>query len=274
MSTYCIGDVQGCFIELRQLLQLVAFDPAKDRLWFVGDLVNRGPNSLEALRFIKQLPNVKVVLGNHDFHLLALYHKATKTRSNDLEPIINAADSAELIDWLRKQPLLYHDLEFDCVLVHAGIYPFWTLAKAKEYAHEVENFLQKDNYADLFSHMYGNKPNKWDDKLSGWRRIRFIINSFTRMRFCDISGQLDFSFQGEIGSQPEKLIPWFKMPERKNKDAKIIFGHWAALEGKVLEPNLYALDTGCVWGKSLTALRLDDKKLFQVPCNIDVCKID
>lgn len=274
MSTYCIGDVQGCFQELQKLLQLIAFDPQNDKLWFVGDLVNRGPNSLETLRFVKQLPNVKVVLGNHDFHLLALYHKATTTKSHDLQPIIDASDAPELIDWLRLQPLLYHDLRFDCVLVHAGIYPWWNLAKAKSCALEVEKILRADDYHKMFKHMYGNKPNRWDENLTGWRRTRFIINSFTRMRFCDAEGHLDFAFQGNVGSQPNNLLPWFKMPERQNKTVKIIFGHWAALEGKVDEANLLALDTGCVWGRSLTALRLDDHKLFAVECKVDKCSID
>ena len=266
MPTYCIGDIQGCFNELQNLLQLIAFDKKKDELWFVGDLVNRGPNSLEVLRFIKSLPRKVVVLGNHDFHLLAVYHNLTHPRSHNFHDVLNAKDNVELIDWLRMQSLMHYSSAFNCVIVHAGIYPKWDLSMAKQYAKEVAQFLHSDNYIVMLKHIYGNNPANWNPKLRGWSRLRFIINAFTRMRFCDSEGNLDFQYQCKIGEQPKDLMPWFQMPNRKIKQQDIIFGHWAALDGETNISNLYALDTGCVWGKGLTALRLEDKKKFQVSC--------
>jgi bis(5'-nucleosyl)-tetraphosphatase (symmetrical) len=267
MPTYCIGDVQGCFTELLELLQLLSFDENKDELWFVGDLVNRGPNSLEVLRFVKKLPKKVVVLGNHDFHLLAVYHNLTHPRSHNLDDVLKAKDGAELINWLRLQSLLHYSKTFNAVLVHAGILPEWNLYTARRCALEVEEVLHGNNYIELLKHIYGNKPFKWNSKLRGWSRLRFIINSFTRMRFCDKEGNLDFHHQCKVGDQPKGLLPWFNLPRRKIKNIDVVFGHWAALEGKVNKPWLYALDTGCIWGNSLTALRLEDKKIFQVKCN-------
>jgi bis(5'-nucleosyl)-tetraphosphatase (symmetrical) len=264
MAAYCIGDIQGCFDELEHLLRVINYDCARDQLWFVGDLVNRGPKSLEVLRFIKQQPNAKVVLGNHDLHLLNYYNKIVDFEAGHLEQILVAPDSLELIEWLRKQPLLYHDVERNFILVHAGIYPGWELHEAIAYAREVEAALQGKNHIDFLRNLYGNEPNSWNDNLSGWDRLRFITNAFTRMRFCDLHGKLEFVNSGRIDTAPQNFLPWFKIPWRKTKNVKILFGHWAALNGIADEQNVFALDTGCVYGESLTAMRLEDGVKFSV----------
>ena len=266
MSTYCIGDIQGCYDELKQLLRIIDYDYKRDHLWFVGDLVNRGPKSLETLRFIKNLPNTKIVLGNHDLHLLNFRHKIVDFETNHLEPILKAPDSNELVEWLRMQPLIYHNSEHNCVLVHAGIYPGWDLKETLIYAKEAEKVLHSRDYVKFLNKMYGNKPSKWDNHLQGFERLRFIVNAFTRMRFCDLAGDLEFEHTGTIDNAPKKYLPWFQIPWRKTKDIKIIFGHWAALEGKTHEKNVIALDTGCIWGNKLTALRLEDNKTFSCKC--------
>lgn len=264
MSTYAIGDIQGCYAELQKLLELIAFNPKEDRLWFVGDLVNRGPNSLEALRFIKDNKAI-VVLGNHDWHLLAAFHRKDPLQlSHTLDAVFQAPDSHELIDWLRQQPLLYSDEKLGYVMVHAGIYPNWDLIEAKKYAKEVEEVLRSDDYVDILDEIYGNKPTVWDPNLKGVERLRFIVNSFTRMRFCNSVGELDFTETGNVDTAPSGFMPWFKVPLRKLKNYPIVFGHWASLAGEVDEPNVYALDTGCVWGGGLSALRLEDKRKWIV----------
>lgn len=267
MSNYVIGDIQGCFKELMALLETIDFNPKQDKLWFTGDLVNRGPESLAVLRFVKQLPHPIVVLGNHDLHLLAVAQgQAPLRKDNTLDEILVAPDCEDLFDWLRHQPLLYSALGF--TLVHAGIPPQWTVNQAHNYAKEVETILQADNYRELFTHLYGDIPNQWDESLTGWPRLRLIINYFTRLRFCTAEGQLELQNKGKPNSPlPPGFMPWFKIPSRLHRGKKIIFGHWAALEGKTDEPNIFALDTGCVWGKCLTAMRLEDKALFSVPCN-------
>lgn len=262
MATYCIGDIQGCFDEFEQLLKIINYDHNHDHLWFVGDLVNRGPKSLEVLRLIKDLPNTKIVLGNHDLHLLNFYNKIVDFETSHLEQILTAPDGKKLVEWLKNQPLVYHNLKHNCVLVHAGIYPGWDLANALKYAQEVEKLFRGKDYLDFLKHMYGNKPTIWHDDLKGWKRERFIINAFTRMRFCDLQGNLEFDHAGKIDTAPTGYFPWFKIPWRKTKNIKIIFGHWAALEGKADETNVYALDTGCVWGGSLTAFRIEDNAKF------------
>jgi len=267
MATYCIGDVQGCFDELEKLLKLVNYNHNQDHLWFVGDLVNRGPKSLEVLRLINDLPNTKVVLGNHDLHLLHFYHNIVDFEATHLEEILTAPDGKKLIDWLRKQPLIYHSPQHNCALVHAGIYPGWDLNSALTYAQEAEKVLSGAHYVDFLKEMYGNEPTSWNDDLKSWPRLRFIVNAFTRMRFCSLQGELDFEHAGKIGTAPDNYIPWFKIPGRKTKDLKIIFGHWASLEGETDEPNTFALDTGCVWGKKLTALRLEDGVKFGYNCS-------
>jgi bis(5'-nucleosyl)-tetraphosphatase (symmetrical) len=264
MGTYAIGDVQGCYDELQALLHHIAFNPHKDTLWFAGDLVNRGPKSLEVLRFIRDLPAAKVVLGNHDIHLLSLANGHPHPE-HTLHAVIAAPDCTALIDWLRQQPLLHYDADLGYLMTHAGVLPQWTLAQAQTYAHEVENLLQQDDYADHLHHLYGNEPNQWREDLSGYDRWRFITNAFTRMRFCTLEGHLDFMHTGKVGSQPNTLHAWFDVPHRALGDIPIIFGHWAALEGKTNAKNVFEVDTGCAWGGSLTAMRLEDRQLFSVP---------
>ncbi len=267
MSDYAIGDIQGCFSSLQRLLDLVAFNEHTDRLWFVGDLVNRGPDSLAVLRFIKALPlEPRITLGNHDLHLLSqLFSDSTWTNHDDtIDQVINAPDAHELGHWLRKQPILYHDTELNIVMCHAGICPTWDLTQAKACAHELEQALAGPNYSDYLTHMYGNEPDHWSDDLTGHARLRIICNYFTRMRFCNAQGNLLLNYKGTIELASDGLYPWYAVPHRKEIPADIVFGHWAALKGKCPHPSIHALDTGCLWGGTLTALRLQDKKRFSV----------
>lgn len=268
MATYAIGDIQGCFDELQQLLELIQFDPKKDRLWFAGDLVNRGPKSLETLRFIKGLGNSAItVLGNHDLHLIALWknrHRHSKS-NRTLTQIFKAKDGDELLDWLRRQPLMHYDKKFDVAMVHAGLPPQWTIKKALERAAEVEKVLRGPKLREFLGHMYGNKPTRWSKKLGGWDRLRFIVNCFTRMRYCTPKGGLDFVAKGKPSFSEKNTLPWFTVPKRKSQEQTIVFGHWSTL-GLYQENNVHALDTGCLWGGSLTALRLDDMQIFSLPC--------
>jgi len=268
MSNYSIGDVQGCFKQLIDLLHKIKFDPHHDRLWFTGDLVNRGPESLAVLRFVKHLGDKAiVVLGNHDLHLLAVANQQVPIGKHDtFAEILAAKDCAELCTWLRQQPLLHHDAHLGYTMVHAGLAPQWNLAKAKQCASEVEEVLQSDRYLELLQHLYGNEPNRWDDHLTGFERLRLIINYFTRMRFCKVDGTLDLATKGSVTAPPQDFFPWFNITNRKNKDLKIIFGHWAALNGETHVPNVFAIDTGCVWGNCLTAMRLKDGERFTVAC--------
>lgn len=257
MSTYAIGDVQGCYDSLQRLLEKLRFDPTKDTLWCAGDLVNRGPDSLSTLRFIKSLGNNAItVLGNHDLHLLAIAAKHKHTNDKGLTELLDAEDAGELLNWLRRQPLLHHDAELNFTMVHAGIYPGWDLAEAQECAHELETVLRSDAYLDFILHMYGNLPVKWNDELKNWERLRFICNSFTRMRYCEADESMNFKSHGAPGSHPENTLPWFELASRKTQQERILFGHWSTL-GLVTKENIFALDTGCVWGGQLTALRLD-----------------
>lgn len=257
MATYAIGDVQGCYDSLQRLLEKLNFDSTNDTLWFAGDLVNRGPDSLSTLRFVKSLGNSAItVLGNHDLHLLAIAAKHKNSNDSGLSAILHAHDSTELLNWLRSQPLLHHDPELNFTMVHAGIYPLWDLATAQQHAHELENVLRSDTYIDFILHMYGNLPDKWDESLQSWDRLRFICNSFTRMRYCEKDGVLNFKSHGAPGTHPENTVAWFELPTRKIIKERILFGHWSTL-GSINKENIYALDTGCVWGGKLTALRLD-----------------
>ncbi|NOR81615.1 MAG: symmetrical bis(5'-nucleosyl)-tetraphosphatase [Methyloprofundus sp.] len=258
MSIYAIGDIQGCYDDLQRLLTKIDFNRKKDQLWFVGDLVNRGPKSLETLRFIKSLGDAAVcVLGNHDLHLLAVAYKYSPIRDKDtLRPILQAKDKDELLHWLRHRPLFHYNNDY-CML-HAGLPPQWNFAMAKKMAAKVEAELRGNNYLKFFKGMYGNEPDQWCDKLKPQEQLRFTINCFTRMRLCDKNGRLDFKYSGKLGSQPKHLIPWFDLPNRKNSHLKIIFGHWSAL-GYHKSNNCYAIDTGCLWGGQLTALKLDSK---------------
>jgi bis(5'-nucleosyl)-tetraphosphatase (symmetrical) len=263
MATYAVGDLQGCFDELNRLLKLLNFQPSVDRLWFVGDLVNRGPKSLETLRFVKNLGEIATcVLGNHDLHLLAVHAglKSCKPQSR-LNSILRAPDGDDLIDWLRHRPLMHHDSDLGVVMVHAGLPPQWDLTKARALASELEHVLQSDHYVGFLAHMYGDRPDGWSDHLRGWDRLRVITNGFTRLRYCDSQGRLDMKSKGPIGTQPEGLIPWFEVPNRRNRNLTIIFGHWAAL-GHRIRKGLIALDSGCIWGGRLTAVRLDSEIRF------------
>ncbi|AYF88802.1 symmetrical bis(5'-nucleosyl)-tetraphosphatase [Pseudomonas sp. DY-1] len=269
MTTYAVGDLQGCLDQLKCLLERVRFDPAKDELWLVGDLVNRGPKSLETLRFLYSIrDSVVCVLGNHDLHLLAVANNIERLRKADtLREILEAPDCAELLDWLRQQKLLHYDEQRDIALVHAGIPPQWSLKKALKRAAEVEEALRDDARLPLFlDGMYGNEPAKWDSDLHGVTRLRVITNYFTRMRFCSADGTLDLKSKEGLDTAPPGFAPWFSFPERKTRGQKIIFGHWAALEGKCNEPGLYALDTGCVWGGSMTLLNIDSGEQISCSC--------
>jgi bis(5'-nucleosyl)-tetraphosphatase (symmetrical) len=258
MATYAIGDIQGCCDELRALLGRLSFEPNRDRLWLVGDLVNRGPKSLEVLRLVKGLGDAAVcVLGNHDLHLLAAHVGAREPKPNDtLAAVLNAPDREELVEWLRQLPLLHHDAVLGYTMVHAAFAPQWNLETARACAEEVERLLSGSDYRQLLYNMYGNEPDRWSDALTGWPRARTIINILTRLRYCDALGRMDFKANGPPGSQPAGLMPWFDVPARRSADVHILCGHWSAL-GYHCAPGVTALDSGCVWGGALTALRLD-----------------
>lgn len=268
MPDYAIGDVQGCYEPLMRLLDRIQFDDQSDRLWFVGDLVNRGPDSLKVLRFIKDLPiTPQITLGNHDLYLLyLLFNKIMPVkRDHCLHDILSADDAEEIGHWLRKQSILIEDVSLDLIFCHAGIAPIWDINEAKQYALELESILRGDEYLEFFKVMMGNQPNCWESSLTGFDRLRLITNFFTRMRFCNQYGCLLLDYKGKINGAPEGYIPWFLMPNRKIIHSNIVFGHWAALEGQSMIPNLYPIDTGCLWGGKLTALRLQDKVHFSVP---------
>lgn len=261
MPTYAIGDIQGCFSALQRLLDKIHFNEHKDTLWFVGDLVNRGPESLETLRFIKKLPNRVVVLGNHDLHLMAVYFGIRKMYADDtIEDIINAPDCEQLISWLRQQPLVHYDAQLKYAMVHAGFAPMWDLKKALTLANEVSTVLKNENVTEYLKQMYGNEPTLWQDDLKGWERLRVITNYLTRMRYCDATGHLDL--QVKDLNAPPNFYPWFLVPNRKTANDNIIFGHWAALQGKADHPHVFALDTGIVWGRELTAMCLETREKF------------
>lgn len=259
MPTYAIGDIQGCYQEFEQLLERIRFDASRDRLWLVGDLVNRGPQSLEVLRRVRSLGGaVSAVLGNHDLHLLAVAMVGDKVKARDtLDAILEAPDRDELLHWLRQLPLLHHDASLDYTMVHAGLPPQWDLPKARACAREVETALRDERRCkDLFEHMYGDKPNRWSDDLAGFDRLRFITNCFTRLRFCSDDGRLDLKFKGKLADAPADLLPWFRVPQRRSRKERIVFGHWSAL-GYYAGDNVLSIDTGCVWGSTLCAVRLD-----------------
>jgi len=270
MATYAVGDLQGCLEPLQCLLEQVAFDPAKDSLWLVGDLVNRGPQSLATLRFLYGIRESLVcVLGNHDLHLLAAGRNIERLKKSDtLREILEAPDCADLLEWLRQQKLMHYDEQRDIALVHAGIPPQWSVRKALKCAAEVEEALRDDNLiAPYLDGMYGNDPVKWDNDLKGVTRLRVITNYFTRMRFCTSEGKLDLKSKEGVGTALPGYKPWFTYKERKTKGQKIIFGHWAALEGQCDEPGIFALDTGCVWGGAMTLINVDTFERLQCQCN-------
>ena len=269
MWTYAIGDIQGCNQELVDLLDRINFDPAVDRLWMTGDIVNRGPESLKVLRLVRELKAV-TVLGNHDLHLLAVAAGKVKMRKKDtLDEILAAPDREELIGWLMQQPLIHIDTGSGYTLVHAGLPPQWDIAMARKYSSEIENVLQGEKAAVFFEKMYGDKPDIWSDGLQGWDRLRFITNCFTRIRYCYEDGRIEMKEKGPPGSQSKSLKPWYEIRDRQSSNEKIIFGHWATvrlgIEQDFRSANVYALDTGCVWGGKLTAFRLEDGQYFEVP---------
>ncbi len=265
MSTYAIGDLQGSFLSLQRLLQKIAFLPGRDRLWFVGDLVNRGAGSLECLRFVRELGTSAVtVLGNHDLHLLALAEGLGKPGTKDtLQAILAAPDRDELLDWLRKQKLLHSEGSY--VMVHAGLLPAWTWHKAQSLAAEVEMKLGGVHYREVLRDMYGDKPESWHEDLRGAERLRVIINAMTRMRIVDTTGRMDLKFKGDLQSVPSERTPWFAAPTVRSADRTVLAGHWSAL-GLYKTAHFVGLDSGCIWGRELTAFRLEDRAVFQVPC--------
>jgi len=258
MTTFVIGDLHGCLTALQKLLDKIHFSSVDDELWFVGDLVNRGPQSLETLRFIKSLGNDAIcVLGNHDLHLLAVINGIRATSGKDtLDDILAADDLDELTHWLRHRPLLHNSPALNVTMVHAGIHPRWDLETATSMAREVEKALRSEKYVEFLQRMYGNKPAKWSRKLGKHRRRRFAVNAFTRMRFCTRDGELDFSSTSPPDKAPKGLVPWYAVTKRKPIEGHILFGHWSAHPGFAVS-NVVPLDRGAVWGGSLCALALE-----------------
>lgn len=273
MAIYAIGDVQGCYEALQRLIEHIRFDSGSDRLWFVGDLVNRGPDSLKVLRYIKSLGNsAVVVLGNHDLFLLAVGENITAMRPEDtLQAILAAPDRDELLGWLRQQRLLYREHRF--MLVHAGLLPQWSINEAEELAHEVETGLRSPYYKNVLLALYPSKQLQWSSNLTGPTRLATIIKVLTRIRACSADGLMESSYSGPPDHIPAGFLPWFRIENRERRDTTIICGHWASL-GLHCEENLLAIDSGCVWGRQLTAIRLEDRKVFQVDCNHVGCRGD
>jgi len=268
MALYAIGDIQGCATELDALLEKIAFRPSRDRLWLVGDLVNRGPDSLGVLHRVMELGrSVTCVLGNHDLHLLAtVAGRRELSPADTFHEVIEAPDAGHIIDWLRHRPLLHYDAAARRVLVHAGIPPAWTVQQARTQAREVEALLRGRKWRHALRAMYGNEPAAWSPTLAREDRRRYTINALTRMRYCDRRGRLDFGHSGPPGTQPKGLVPWFDVPERRAAGTHVVFGHWAAL-GLLRRADVTAVDTGCAWGNSLTAVRLDRPALpIKVRC--------
>ena len=265
MALYAIGDIQGCGAAFDALLDKLSFHKSRDRLWLVGDLVNRGPDSVACLRFVKSLGDAAVtVLGNHDLHLLCVAEGVERRRKRDtLDDVLAAPDRDELLAWLRTRPLMH--VEDRVALVHAGLLPEWTVARARALAAEVEKRLRAADYRALLERMYGDEPDRWDDGLEGYARLRVIVNALTRLRVCDARGTMVLRFKGEPGEASEAWTPWFDMPGRRSRDHAIVCGHWSAL-GVQLRDDLLSLDSGCVWGRALTAVRLQDRRLFEATC--------
>lgn len=269
MALYAIGDVQGCFAALQRLLAQLRFDPARDRLWFTGDLVNRGPQSLAVLRFVAGLGDAAVtVLGNHDLHLLATAFGVAPAKKRDtLADLLAAPDREPLLHWLRQRPLVHHDAAHRWTLLHAGLVPQWTLAQALAYAAEVESLIRGPRAIDFFRAMYGDGPDRWREDLATPERHRFIVNVFTRLRYCAADGRIDLSHKGAPGTQPAPWQPWFNWPTARAQETRVVFGHWSTL-GLYQSSTALGIDTGCVWGGTLTAVRLDgaERRVVSVPC--------
>lgn len=261
MATYIIGDIQGCYLSLSRLIGQIGFNADCDKLWFAGDLVNRGPDSLKTLKFVKSLGEQAVcVLGNHDLHLLAAYYSGgTMKPSDTLQPVLDAPEVDDLMDWLRHRPLFHHDIDLNFSLVHAGVYPGWSISRCLSLAAEVETELRSDRAPAFFAAMYGNKPGQWSESLAGMDRIRMIVNVFTRMRYLNEDLSLDFlSKGGPEKIQSSTVQPWFSFKQSAIKHNRVAFGHWSTLATGQYG-NCFALDSGCVWGGQLTALRVDKK---------------
>lgn len=263
MATYAIGDVQGCYPELQRLLDKLCFDPARDRLWFCGDLVNRGGESLATLRLIHSLrEHCEITLGNHDLSLLAIALRKPDAQARvnpELREVLFADDAPVLFEWLRSQKLLHHDEQLGWTMIHAGLAPSWTLRQAQKAAQEVERELSSPRHPRILKNLFGNRPANWSSRLQGLDRQRATINLLTRMRYCDVNGRIDFEAKGEPGTQRPGLYPWFEVPGLRRRDTRIVCGHWSAL-GRFAGLGVYAIDTGCVWGGQLTALRLDGEE--------------
>ena len=273
MTTYAVGDLQGCLQPLKCVLKQVSFDPHKDVLWSVGDIVNRGPDCLETLRFLYGMrDSLVLVLGNHDLHLLAVASGVrSASKSDTLQEILDAPDRAELLNWLIQQPLLHH--EHDHTLVHAGIPPQWSLRDARGYASEVEEVLRSPDCTEFFRRMYGNEPACWSDELQGMTRLRVITNYLTRMRYCSKNGTLDLESKGAKPNSPgdKKVSAWFSHKKRKTAGERIIFGHWASLQGQTDSSKAIGLDTGCVWGGALSLYNLKTAKRTRCQCEAGDC---
>ena len=265
MATYAVGDVQGCYDELSRLLDKIRFDPSADRLWFTGDLVNRGPRSLKVLRLVRELGGRAVtVLGNHDLHLVAARARGKVRAKDTFQDVLDADDGDQLIAWLRRRPLFH--AERGWAMVHAGLPPQWSLDQARAVCTAASRLIASSRSDRFFrDRMYGDAPDTWRDSLRGWDRLRFVINCCTRLRVCTVAGRLELGYTGAPGAAPEGTLPWFAVPGRRSRGARILFGHWSTL-GRVRWPRhrVYGLDTGCVWGRTLTALRLDDVRPFAV----------
>ena len=265
MTTYAIGDIQGCYDEMRRLLDTIGFDPAQDRLWLVGDLVNRGPQSSEVLRYLRGLGDRAIaVLGNHDLHLLVVAAGVRKAHRGDtLDALLEAPDRDELLDWLRRQRLMHAGEGY--AMVHAGLLPQWSIVQALALAREVETALQGADYGEFLNCMYGNTPAQWRDDLKGYDRLRVIVNAMTRLRLCTPDGVMEFTHKTGLTDAPAGYLPWFDVPGRASSNTPVLFGHWAAL-GLTLRSDVLGLDSGCVWGRRLTAVRLEDRRVFQCGC--------
>ncbi|HTN48818.1 MAG TPA: symmetrical bis(5'-nucleosyl)-tetraphosphatase [Burkholderiaceae bacterium] len=265
MATYAIGDIQGCFDALQRLLGVIGFDATRDRLWLVGDLVNRGTQSLATLRFARSLGERAItVLGNHDLHLLMVAEGLARAhRSDTIDDVLAAPDRDELIGWLRSQPMMH--VEGGYAMVHAGLLPQWSVPRALELAREVETALRGPRYREFMAAMYGNRPDRWDEGLTGNDRLRVLVNAMTRMRLCTSDGVMEFSHKTGLDGAPAGFVPWFDVPNRASLGATVVCGHWAAL-GLLQRPDLLALDSGCVWGRQLSAVRLEDRRLYQITC--------
>lgn len=265
MATYAIGDIQGCYQSFQKLLNKIQFNPSNDFLWLAGDMINRGPDSLNTMRFILEYQaQIQCVLGNHELHFLAVVNQNKAIHSKDtFNDILLSNQKDDIVNWLSKQPLAFYSRELKTLMVHAGLPSCWSALDAVKYSHEVSSVLQSNQATNFYSTMYGNQPEQWGENLQDMDRLRYITNALTRIRYCYADGRLELQTKSPIGSQVTGLTPWFEL-DNKHYQENIVFGHWASLNGKCSVARIQALDTGCVWGGKLTALRLEDKQRFSV----------